>query len=93
MTATGEPFEEKAGTEENLRMEAELRAIAHDIRNALFGVAMNLELVAEVSEGSPEPTRDRAIAHARHEITRIGTIADALTALAARSEARGATRR
>lgn len=73
-------------------IEAELRAMAHDIRNALFGVSMNIELVVEVTEGSPDPTRDRAIANARTEIARISAIADALTALARRTGERGAPR-
>lgn len=76
--------------------EPNLRALAHDLRNAIFGVEMNVELLVDVdpTDGSSSSRmRARAMANVRHELERIGAIANSLTALAVSREpadARGA---
>lgn len=65
--------------------ESNLRTLAHDLRNAIFGVEMNVELLVEVdpTEGSSSARmRARAMANVRQELERIGGIADSLAAIA-----------
>lgn len=68
----------------------DLRTVAHDLRNAAFGVAMNVELIEETAP--TEPLRAQSVANVRHELDRIRRIADTITAFAASLEARGAPR-
>jgi hypothetical protein len=67
---------------------AELISIAHDVRNALFGVAMNIDLACEDTGLAADPIRERAIANAHRELARIRSLMDALSELAATGDER-----